>query len=202
MSVPTQNMSCFTKNNLREPSRDCCKVSRSSREQKRCPMQQKIPATSKVILEKTNRRIFQNCFKLSLEIMCLFLPPELLWAQCGKSQFTRVLPASKRCGNGHKVDWQTRQSTSSQFLPWAVPRMFPQHTITFPCKINPAQERELRCSVDKAPSTLSSSCPCNFNLPYYIHSRYFSCYAEALIVQRSLQMTRHREGALRLEHLS
>lgn len=112
MSVPTQNMSCFTKSNLREPSRDCCKVSRSSREQKRCPMQQKNPATSKEILEKTSRRIFQNWFNLSLEIMCLFLPPELLWAQCGKSQFTTVLLASKRCGNGHEVDRprQTRQS--------------------------------------------------------------------------------------------
>lgn len=112
MSVPTQNMSCFTKSNLREPSRDCYKVSRSAREQKRCPVQQKSPASSKEILEETSRRIFQNLFKLSLEMMCLFLPPELLWAQCGKSQFTAVLLASKRCGNGHKVDWprQTRQS--------------------------------------------------------------------------------------------
>lgn len=113
MSVPTQNMSCFTKSYLRGPSRDCCKVSRSSREQKRCPMQQKSPATSKEILEKTSRRIFRDWFQLSLETMCLFLPPELLlWAQRGKSQSTTVLLASKRCGNGQRMR-QPRQTGQS-----------------------------------------------------------------------------------------
>lgn len=116
MSVPTQNMSCFIKSNLRGPSRDCYKVSRSSREQRRCPMQQKSPATSKEILEKTSRRIFQDWFELSLETMYPFLPPELLlWAQRGKSQSTTVLLASKRCGNGRKMD-QPRQTGQSAVL--------------------------------------------------------------------------------------
>lgn len=165
-------MSCVTKSNLREPSRECYKVSRSSREQKRCPMQQKIPATSKEILEKTSRRIFQNWFKLSLEIMCLFLPPQLLWAQRGKSQFTLVLLTSKRFGNGCRMDRPSRPGKlpSSQLLLWAVPLDAPTAS---PCKINPAQERDLECSLDKTPSTLSSSCLCNFDWPYYIHSRYF-----------------------------
>lgn len=119
-------MSCFTKSNLRGPSRDCYKVSRSSREQKRCPMQQKSPTTSKEILEKTSRRIFQDWFKLSLDTTCLFLPPELLlWAQCGKSQSTVMLLASKRCGNRCKMEQprQTRQSAifsapSKACTPW------------------------------------------------------------------------------------
>lgn len=110
-------MSCFTKSNLRGPSRDCYKVSTSSSEQKRCPMQQKSPATSKEILEKTSRRIFQDWLKLGLGRTCLFLPPELfLWAQCGKLQSTLVLLASKRCWNGHKMD-QPRQTGQSAVLP-------------------------------------------------------------------------------------
>lgn len=116
MSVPAQNMSCFIKSNLRGPSRDCYKASRSSREQRRCPMQQKSPATSKEILEKTSRRILRDRFKLSLEMMCLFLAPELcLWAPCGKSQSTTMLLVRKRCGNGCRMD-QPRQSGQSAAL--------------------------------------------------------------------------------------
>lgn len=176
--MPAQNTSCFTKSNLRRPSSDCYKVSRSSGEQRRCPMQQKSPATSKEILEKTSRRISQNWFKLILETMCLFLPPELLWASVRQITKHSGAPGKqkvwKQVQDGSAMADGTICCLLSSF--WGLnPTMFPQQIIMFPCKINSAQTRDLKgkCSVDKPLSGLSSSCPCSFNLPSCIHARYF-----------------------------
>lgn len=145
-------MSFFTKSNLRGPSRDCCKVSRSSREQKRCPMRQNSPTASKEILEKTSRRIFQDWFKVSLKTMCLVLPPgvrELSVANCkGNEGFLKA--KGTEMGTGYI-------SPGNLLYSQLPPRPVPHSASTADCYIS--VQKEPRTSKGSQRQTCSGQTP-------------------------------------------